>query len=1390
MTTEFYMREHEIYFGWNNDTYCIDRIPLSTGFRYKMLLRGDTLFSTASGIPVTLNKEPLPAAKCPVREGDLLEGDGWSCYIQNGYLELIKEKSGSVGLLPVEGPHLPNGFPQYTRSPRLFKEPDTSPIEIMRPKDLHTHNRAKLWTLILPPLAIITAMGIMCFIMRNPVFLIIAGITSTVSVIISISRYISDRKQGKQERHLRTKTYTAYLEKKRKIIYDRRAQERETDRYYYPDPESFFKMADEYSSRIYEKKPSDMDFLSVSLGYGDMSPFSAVSFTEDELELEKDPLAKQAEQIVEENSSMAKPVVISARDSHLGMVGQGAVLRTQMMYLLLQVSLFHSYHDIRFIIMTDTDRFDWAKWLPHTWFPPSECYGFINSERTRDLILSPLYDILKNRDSVDSTKTRFSPHFIIINDNTEWCVSHPVMDYLGKKDPSLGFTYICLSETQEALTENIGTEVKYYDAQHGELCMADRRELHVQFSAQPDIPASKLDRYARQMSALEHVQNVAAQIPKRCTFFELYGKKTVSEFDVTALWAVHDVNRSIAVPIGLRTKDDLFFIDMHETAHGPHGLIAGTTGSGKSELLQTFILSLACCFHPYEVAFLLIDYKGGGMARLFTSLPHVLGIITNLDGGETVRTMKSISAELERRQRLFNKLGVNNINSYTQKYRMGDADEPLPHLFIISDEFAELKQEQPDFMKKLVSAARVGRSLGVHLILATQKPSGIIDEQIRSNMHMSIALRTATRQDSKEVLGGSGDAAFITNPGRAYIKVGENEQYDLFQSAWSGAVYAPAKGQRMAGHDVYLVNDLGQQVPLRSVKPNSPAPMIEETELQVLCAHITECFQCTGQEKARSPWLPPLSEHICNPYAPAITCDGFGVNIGMVDIPEEQCVTEYCHSFTADGHIMFIGAPESGKTTFLSNIILSLSTRHSPEECMFYIVDLGSGGLAAFRDLYHTSSYIVANDEERLNKLTRILQAEVEGRRQRLVDTGMPDIRTYNSTQKDKMRTIFVVIDNLETIYELDIDRAILWGNLCRAGAGLGIYFAVTANRYGGVRISMHSNFNVRIAGALADDSEATSILGRSEYKSSPIEGRCRIKYQGRVQQMQVYDYTQTENAMERSNALRQMIAQVNSQFDSDVRAPQIPVLPEYFPSTKMFDYPKDSNDIYLGLEAENVRCCGFNRDTSPFIIMGESGRGKKNALSIIISQLADRGEPLYIFDSKSMPFIAFRHRQNVHYSGNDEQVRNSLQQLQELSENRKYEYEAMRNNEPDKAPGDVQREMKPLWVIFNDWDDFIEHTQNTGYELSKVKKTLEYLNMTGGTLVATSDPGKMKGYDEASKFMKNSVSGLLLGSQGTHTVFNMPVTSRMMPFKFGYLFINGNKTLIKLPLFKDTQII
>ena len=257
--------------------------------------------------------------------------------------------------------------------------------------------------------------------------------------------------------------------------------------------------------------------------------------------------------------------------------------------------------------------------------------------------------------------------------------------------------------------------------------------------------------------------------------------------EIERRWRESKISRSMAAPIGMKRDGELFYLDIHEKYHGCHGLVAGMTGSGKSEFLQEYILSLMLNYSPDDIAFILIDFKGGDMARPFLKAPHVSATISNLSGNMLHRAKVSLEAEIQNRQKLFNataqELGIDklDINSWHKYMEEGKIKKKLPHLIIIIDEFAQLRTQQPDFLEYLVNVAQVGRSLGIHLILATQKPSGVVSPQIWSNSRFRVCLKVLDQEDSKEMIRRK-DAAAIRQPGRAYVQVGYDEIFEEVQT--------------------------------------------------------------------------------------------------------------------------------------------------------------------------------------------------------------------------------------------------------------------------------------------------------------------------------------------------------------------------------------------------------------------------------------------------------------------------------------------------------------------------------------------------------------------------------------------------------------------------------
>ena len=663
---------------------------------------------------------------------------------------------------------------------------------------------------------------------------------------------------------------------------------------------------------------------------------------------------------------------------------------------------------------------------------------------------------------------------------------------------------------------------------------------------------------------------------------------------------------------------DLVYLNLHEKAHGPYGLIAGTTGSGKSETIQSYILSLAVNFHPHDVAFLLIDYKGGGMANLFKNLPHLLGTITNLDGAQSMRALASINAEIHRRERLFREFEVNHINQYQKKFKNGEATEPLPHLFLISDEFAELKVNQPDFIKELVSIARVGRSLGVHLILATQKPSGVVDDQIWSNSRFKLALKVADRTDSMEMLK-TPDAAEITQTGRAYLQVGNNEVYELFQSAWSGADYQPDKDEMgIEDHTIYLINDLGQyEVLNQDLSGLDLAEDIKEvpTELEAIVSQIQLLTESQQIPPVPQPWLPPLKERMTlqelEPIQPQEAWEQkkpVSVLLGMADIPQAQKQEPVSVNLSKDGHILLYGSPGTGKTTFLQSAAMDLARKFSPKDITLYLMDFGTNGLAPLGQLPQVADTMLLDQTEKIAKFVRIMERELNRRKKLLSDYGVGTLDLYRQASGQQEPAIVILLDSYESMkeeaYEAELFKLLV--RISREGLSIGVHLLVTAGRQSNLRAQFYANFKHQLSLPQNDFGEVRSIVGSTPLAKTmeDIKGRALMK-RDEVDVIQLALPVAGANDAQVLNNLRQEVASLQEAWTGQ-RPSAIPMVPEELTEADFYSRASvqaayKQGLVPLGLDMETVEPITWNISKGNLLYLTD----KEEQMSALTEQIA-----------------------------------------------------------------------------------------------------------------------------------------------------------------------------------------
>ena len=531
-------------------------------------------------------------------------------------------------------------------------------------------------------------------------------------------------------------------------------------------------------------------------------------------------------------------------------------------------------------------------------------------------------------------------------------------------------------------------------------------------------------------------------------------------------WQNTDALHSLKVPLGILADQSLLYLDAHDKQDGPHGLIAGMTGSGKSELLITYILSLAVHFPPWEVAFFLIDYKGGGMSSAFANLPHVLGSISNLSGELIQRAFLSIRSENERRQRIFLEQGINHISDYHRMYRQGRVTEALPHIFLIIDEFAQLKTEEPEFMQEVIGLSRVGRSLGIHLLLCTQKPSGSVDATIMTNARFQIALRLQDPMDSRELLRHT-DAADLTKPGQAILRIGNDEVYQMFQCAYA---LSPAKEDERL---IYPADAYGRI--LREGHRQRHDTSGAQTGMEWLLERIRDAAR-QYPVAIRRLYLDPLPDVLFASEVkkrmgevPETEHDG-RVLIGLFDDAASVIQGPLYLSYR-EGHHLICGMPGSGKSTLLAMFLQGLLKQE--ERPKIAALDFGGGMLAGIAGRF-TIPCIGEEDYEKTEDML----------------TGI----------RDGQQETVILLDGIQTMLaQCSLAMHALFMDLLRGRRKYGLTFLITANAIGMTQMSqdMHSYMARSLCLRQQDPYRYTEVLRdahfRGETTLAPGHGYVRI---------------------------------------------------------------------------------------------------------------------------------------------------------------------------------------------------------------------------------------------------------------------------------------------------------
>ncbi|MFK3957962.1 type VII secretion protein EssC [Guptibacillus hwajinpoensis] len=1340
---------------------------------------------TATSQTTVYHNGSLLHSKSPLQIGDML-------FLPMMTLTLVAEDmlvvtspetfETSLPVATIPSSEMKKKYPNYRRTPRMMYELPEDKIDLSFPTQESDRNNRSLWIIILPPLMMLIVMGLVAILIPRGIFILISVVMFTTTLVTSTVQYFKDKSHQKKSKARKKRIYKRYLEDKRHELHELAQKQRKVLMFHYPSFERMKYLTEQVSDRLWERSLESPDFLQFRLGTGTVPASYKISVNS------ADMSTREMDELLEESQNLKKvynelhslPITADLFQGAIGLIGKEAVVKNELHQIIGQLAFFHSYHDIRFVFIFNEEEYaewEWMKWLPHFQMPGSFSKGFIYNEQTRDQLLSSIYEMIRERDlEEDKEKLRFAPHYVFIISNHNLISDHVILEYLESEHTHLGLSTIFVAEAKESLSDNIHTLIRYINKSEGDILIQEKKAAEISFELDQHKQSGN-EQFSRMLRTLNHQRGITNSIPEKVSFLQMLNMEDIDELPVSHNWVTNQSSKSLAAPVGLKGRQDVVELNLHEKAHGPHGLLAGTTGSGKSEFLQTYILSLAVHYHPHEVAFLLIDYKGGGMAQPFKQIPHLLGTITNIEGSEnfSTRALASIKSELKKRQTIFDQYEVSHINDYTVLYKNGVAAEPMPHLFLISDEFAELKTEEPEFIKELVSAARIGRSLGVHLILATQKPGGVIDNQIWSNARFRVALKVQNVEDSREILK-NGDAASLTVTGRAYLQVGNNEVYDLFQSAYSRATYMEDTSDME--DEVALVTDLGL-VPLSELSSSKESKKKKQSEIEVIVDKIVDVQQELGLSRLPSPWLPPLEKRL---YRHDFESDKKKIAFALLDEPEKQAQSPYGYELIKDGNVGIFGSSGFGKTQTILTLLMTIASTNTPEEAQFYILDFGNGGLLSIKNLPHTGDYFLIDEERKLNKLLKFIQEEFTKRKRLFQREEVSSITMYNRLNDKPLPLLFITIDNYDLVKEELMDLDPIFTQFARDGQSLGIYLILSATRLNSVRQALMNNLKTKIVHYLLDNSEAYTVLGRIPFSPEAVPGRAIMKKE-KTHFGQIVLPAEGEDDYEQLASLKEEVQMLQEKYRDASKPEAIPMLPTDLTLKTFHTYipaSESKNSYPIGLHEETVKPVSLSfAQTSHCLVLGQAQKGKTNIMRLLTQQaLQQEGDHIAVFDSIDRGLFHLKDEENTTYLETKEQIEEWIEQVTTEFKSRETTYHESMNN------GQTLPEFSRVFLFIDGYGRFSQTLGNLLQD--RMTALMRNYSHLGLSIIASGSSNELtKGYDPLTVELKQIRQIILLMKKSDQTLVNLPFDRKEPDIKAGFAYYvqSENAQKIQVPL-------
>ena len=1218
----------------------VNNIPVNKDIR--VLLNGDVVFILGLKIIIMGNtffvNNPLGNVIVNKNEFKIIER-------KKETIELKEEEENDADLY--------NDDDYYFRAPRIKDKIECETVKIDSPPQKEKRDE-------MPTALVLGSSLSMSAIMLTSVFSAIQGIKNgtmskaetTISLIVAFAMLMSmlmfpmlERKWEKRQREKnekkRQKKYKEYIDSKINEIDKIMWKQRSLLFKNYPSEEECSDIILLKTERLWERKIEDYDFLTVRLGIGDVPSEIKIEYPEKHFEIDDDNLVDMLNTVANKSKILKKvPVVVSlAKQKISGIISTDEQeLRRFMQDIIMQLITFHSYNDLKLVFFLKEDelnRWKHFQMLPHIWSNIKDIRFFSDDSMEIKEISRYLEEIIKQRKNKEQDKVdykSFEPYYLIITDDYKKIKKINIVNEIVDNKENLGFGMVCLADNITKLPNECKTFIKLSNGR-GEMFESEMNEESERSFTFDDSQRIFFEKISKTISNIPIRSNNSKDfmLPNTYSFIEMYDVGNIEQLNVYERWKKNDATLSLKAPIGIDSSGMKIYLDIHEKFHGPHGLIAGATGSGKSEFIITYILSLAINYHPDDVAFILIDYKGGGLAGAFQKrnikLPHLVGTITNIEKVGLQRSLASIQSELRRRQILFNEArnltdeGTIDIYKYQKLYHEGVVKNPIPHLLIICDEFAELKQQQEDFMDELISVARIGRSLGVHLILATQKPAGVVNDQIRSNSKFGICLKVQEKEDSNDVIGKP-DAAFLKKEGQFYMRVGNDDYFTLGQSAWSGAKYIPSDTkQKKQDKSIEFLSNIG--VTIKKIDDNIQKEEVSQGEQ--LTNIVKYLYNLAKKEKIQEKqlWLENIPEDIYveelkEKYKIKRINNDISIVIGEYDDPENQSQGIVQLNLTKNGNVIVFGSADSGKETLISSLIYDAMMTYTADETQIYVIDFGSEALKIFKNSPIVGDIILSSDDEKIYRFFQMIEKEIK-RRKSILSEYNGDYDLYIETNGNSMPMIISIINGYESFmesYEDTYEDTLL--SLTREGNKYGIVFIFTAGTSSDIRYRLSQNFKQRISLQLNNDDDYYNVFDNvGKKRPSKLFGRGLIP----LNNGEIYEF-QTAKICEPKNwntFIKNQIDILNNNCGKF--ATPIPTIPKKVMLEDMKKYITNMSSLPIGIERNSLEVYKYDFTKRKINII--SSKNVEDSLRFTNNLIEEikliKNIKLFVFDSELM---------------------------------------------------------------------------------------------------------------------------------------------------------------------------